>query len=292
MNNPARNLPGLVYSGSRCWRALGSHMLSLKSVRQRSGPALVLLLLAAGLQAQSNALAGIAHVAFRVGDLARSRDFYGKLGFEQAFAFADADTTSVSFVKINDRQFIELYPRKDASQRPELMHVCFEAQDIAAVHDAYAAEKLDPSAPKKARAGNLLFLLHDPEGHLLEYTQYLPDSIHSKDHGQHLGKPRISRHLVEASIVAEDFPAQKNFFVSKLGFGTGKDPRALNVAGGSGDQIELRAPRERPRMVFQVENLRKTASLLRNLGFQINKERREVSLTDPDGNIVSFRKRR
>ena len=35
-------------------------------------------------------LDGIAHVALRVADVAVSREFYAKLGFEQAFEFTDA----------------------------------------------------------------------------------------------------------------------------------------------------------------------------------------------------------
>jgi catechol 2,3-dioxygenase-like lactoylglutathione lyase family enzyme len=34
-------------------------------------------------------LAGIAHVAFRVTDVQKSRDFYRTLGFEQSFEFTD-----------------------------------------------------------------------------------------------------------------------------------------------------------------------------------------------------------
>jgi len=37
--------------------------------------------------AQSPSLSGIAHVAFRVADIAAARAFYQKLGFEQAFEF-------------------------------------------------------------------------------------------------------------------------------------------------------------------------------------------------------------
>ena len=54
------------------------------------------------LRAQTPPLAGIAHVAFRVADLDKSRAFYHTLGFEQAFEFADDGKTSVVFIKIND----------------------------------------------------------------------------------------------------------------------------------------------------------------------------------------------
>src|SRR6478609_1043573 len=72
-------------------------------------------------------LAGIAHVAFHVTDVPKSREFYRSLGFEEAFAFKDPGKPPVSYVKVNDRQYIELYQRKDDSQPFGLMHVCYEA---------------------------------------------------------------------------------------------------------------------------------------------------------------------
>ncbi|HMC59475.1 MAG TPA: VOC family protein, partial [Candidatus Solibacter sp.] len=55
------------------------------------------LLCAAVSLAQPLALGGIAHVAFRVADLAASETFYQGLGFEHAFRFDDAGTTAVAF---------------------------------------------------------------------------------------------------------------------------------------------------------------------------------------------------
>jgi catechol 2,3-dioxygenase-like lactoylglutathione lyase family enzyme len=92
---------------------------------------------AATAGAQSPALVGIAHVAFRVSDLQKSRDFYSQLGFEQAFEFTDNGRTTVAFIKINDHQFIELYPRNNDAQPLGLMHICFEASDIEAVRSEY-----------------------------------------------------------------------------------------------------------------------------------------------------------
>ena len=62
-------------------------------------------------------LDGIAHVALRVADVAVSREFYAKLDFEQAFEFTDAKGVTTSYVKVNDRQFIELY-RRNTPEEP------------------------------------------------------------------------------------------------------------------------------------------------------------------------------
>ena len=79
-------------------------------------------------------LAGIAHVAIRVSDLTRSRFFYQKLGFEQAFTLTKDGKTTEAFFKVNDHQFIEIYPQQDPSQSIGFMHLCFESTDLAGLH--------------------------------------------------------------------------------------------------------------------------------------------------------------
>src|SRR5215470_9727020 len=182
---------------------------------------------------QSPELAGIAHVAFRVSDVPRSRDFYRKLGFEQSFEFADPGKPPVSYMKINDRQFIELYGRADDSQALGLMHVCYEVEDIEALVREYGQRGLSPPPARKARAGNLLFVIRDPEDQIIEYTQYLPGSLHFEDRGKHLGEHRISEHLLAVGLLARDLAAERTFYTSKLAFETTSDDR---------DAVTLRIP--------------------------------------------------
>ena len=72
----------------------------------------------------------IAHAAMRVSDLSRSREFYRKLGFEEAFVFEKNGLPTEVFLKVNDDQFIELYPRENNSQASGFMHVCFESSNL------------------------------------------------------------------------------------------------------------------------------------------------------------------
>lgn len=257
----------------------------------------ILLLLFLGLFctlnlcAQSADLAGIAHVAFGVNDLEKSRAFYRTLGFEEAFEFTDAGKTTVAFMKVNDRQFIELYPRYGDSQPGGLLHICFEANDLEPVHNAYLKQGLQPTEIKKGRAGNLLFALHDPEGQLLEYAQYMPGSLHSLDHGKHLGERRISERLVQATATVKDIKAEHAFFVEKLAFkAAASDETELYVAGNSGDKVELRheTPAAKPRIVFAVANEGQTERELRSRGFTVQKNDRGVSIIDPDGAVIEF----
>src|SRR5271163_2236505 len=69
-------------------------------------------------------LTGVAHVALRVHDLAASTAFYEELGFEQAFDLRRDNVPYESFIKINDRQFIELYPTTEKDPTPSFLHLC------------------------------------------------------------------------------------------------------------------------------------------------------------------------
>jgi catechol 2,3-dioxygenase-like lactoylglutathione lyase family enzyme len=250
----------------------------------------LVLTIAIRSQAQSDDLAGIAHVAFRVADLEKSRQFYETLGFEKPFEFSEGGKVSELFIKINDRQFIELYPKTQDSQALGFMHVCFEVTDIESLRNAYIKHGLTPPESKKFRAGNLLFVLHDPEGQLVEYTQYLPDSMHTADRGQHLGEKRISIHLQAAATPAKDPALQRSFYIEKLGFkaaSPGSD--ALRLPGNSGDELDLQPPSSKSQIAFFVDDVKRTADVLRQRGLSPQVERDATTLTDPDGNLVILR---
>jgi catechol 2,3-dioxygenase-like lactoylglutathione lyase family enzyme len=240
--------------------------------------------------AQTPALIGIAHVAFRVGDLQQSREFYSKLGFEQAFEFADPGKAEVAFIKINDHQFIELYARNSDSQPVGLMHICFEASDIEVVRNEYLKRGLKSEEAKKARAGNLLFIMHDPEGQLLEYTQYMPGSLHFEDRGRHLSNNRIAERLVRADINARDTVAELAFYRDKLGLLPNKKEKNLLGIPGSPDLVGLQAQSANTTssIAFAVSDAGQVAKDLRKRGYHVRKDHRGVSITDPDGVVIFF----
>ena len=141
--------------------------------------ALLTTLFAVSAHAQSETHAppfnGIAHVAIRVHDLAASVAFYQKLGFEQAFDLRKDNIPYESFIKINDNQFIELYPVTPKDPTPGFLHLCFESANLNAIYDDYVTHGLTPTAVRKAGAGNLLFTMAgplQPSGpQNIEYTQ-------------------------------------------------------------------------------------------------------------------------
>src|SRR5271165_3088634 len=214
------------------------------------------LLCAALAWAQPANQAGIAHVAFRVADLEAARGFYNKLGFEQFFEMKQGERTTEAFLKVNDHQFIELYPQTDPSQPIGLMHVCYESGNLDALHAEHIKRGLTVSEVKKAGAGNLLMTMKDPEGQTIEYTQYMPGSRHFEDRGKHLGTNRVAQTIVGATAPARNASAVRSFYVEKLGFTQiGQAiPARLRMPGESGQQLDIVAsgPGVKPGIQFGV----------------------------------------
>jgi catechol 2,3-dioxygenase-like lactoylglutathione lyase family enzyme len=235
-------------------------------------------------------LAGIAHVAIRVSDLTRSRSFYQKLGFQQAFALTKDGVTTEAFLKVDDRQFIELYP-KQAGESAGFMHLCFESNDLESLNKAYLARSLTPTPVKKAGAGNLLFTLAGPEQQNIEYTQYMPGSLHSKDKGLHLGTDSISTELWGVGLRMEDPVAARTFYEQNLGFHEAPKPLEPDVTplllpGTSGEAILITTGPDE--VLFAVDGLRHATSQLDTLHIPYKKQTATVTFQDPDGLQLVF----
>ncbi len=188
-------------------------------MKSRFATFLALATLSVSAFAQSPIINGIAHVAYRVSDLDKEVAFLQKLGYQESFGFTNAagKTTEV-FIKINDRQFFEVYPQTDPAQKLGWMHVCYESADIDALYAALVAHGLKPTPVRKAGAGNMLTTMDDPEGRTTEFTQYMPGSRHSLDKGLHLGDQRISDQLLGFSLPVPDLDAARKFYTTGLGF--------------------------------------------------------------------------
>ena len=241
--------------------------------------------------APGSGIIGIAHIAFRVSDLDREIAFLGKLGYEESFALTSGTKTMEVFVKINDRQFIELYPRTDPSQPLGFMHVCFEAGDLNALATYYASTGLKPSPVRKAGAGNLISTMNDAEGRVTEFTQYMPGSKHTLDKGMHLGEHRVSDELLGFELPVKDGAAEKEFYTD-LGFESEvvNGNVRLRAPGAPELRIELHPdrPGSMPQFLFPVADAHRAAERLRGSGVAATQNKELVFVNDPDGNKFVF----
>jgi catechol 2,3-dioxygenase-like lactoylglutathione lyase family enzyme len=127
---------------------------------------------------------------------------------------------------------------------------------------------------------------------LLEYTQYMPGSLHSNARGRYLSERRISQHLVRAATAVKDLAAERTFYTDKLGFvvlSTGQIIR-LRVPGSSGEEVDLESATSqiKPRIAFAVTDLARTADDLRARGIAPRTTGSAVTITDPNGAILEF----
>lgn len=265
--------------------------------------AFVLSLLAPVARAQQTPpLAGIAHIALRVRSLDAARDFYQKLGYEEAFLLKDKQgKPRESFIKINDHQFIELYPTNpDVPKESKIgfLHVCFEGDNLQAIHDDYVDHGLTPTAVRKAGAGNLLFTLAGPidangVAQNLEYTQYEPGSMHSNDRGKHLGEDRVADMIGSVSIAVRDPAAARDFYLNQLSFKSiAGDPMFLHMPGNSGQEIEIVKASvlgPKARFVLSASNLSRARRLLGKQHISMLKSNDTLTIADPDGNVIMIR---
>jgi catechol 2,3-dioxygenase-like lactoylglutathione lyase family enzyme len=254
------------------------------------------------------ALNGIAHIAIRVKDIAASVAFYNKLGYQQAFANTSPDgTVTQSFVKLNDRQYIELYPVTPRDGQVGFLHLCFEGADLNAIHDFYVAEGLTPISVRTAGAGNLLFTLKGPQqptfAQNIEYTQYMPGSKHTLEFGKLNGPDRVGDKMTVVVLAMQDPAAARDFYLTKLGFTASKsDPMLLNLPGASGEQVDI-VPADqlgaKSSIVLTTPDLDKSAAQLTRQQVEFKRASASatdgngktrtidmISVTDPDGNII------
>src|SRR4051812_10590265 len=78
-------------------------------------------------------ITGISHAAFYVSDMKKAREFYeGFLGYQSPFSIPRPKTPNeqLVFIKINDRQSIELFPGSEvAPDADRLYHIAVETDD-------------------------------------------------------------------------------------------------------------------------------------------------------------------
>ena len=266
--------------------------------------AAVLLASAGAIAQQAPPLAGIAHVAIRVKDLAASIAFYQSLGYVQAFDLRKDNVPYESFIKINDTQFIELYPVTDKDPQPAFLHLCFEGDDLEPIHDDYISHGLTPNDVRKAGAGNMLFTMPGPMQPIgpnfqpipqnIEYTQYMSGSLHSRDFGQHLGPDRIGDRLLGVALAMSDPEAARMFYINQLSFKPlPGEPMTMHLPGNSGEEVEIVpvALGAHARITLETANLGRSGRRLGHEKIKFDKGTELLGFTDPDGNQILLRQR-
>jgi lactoylglutathione lyase len=107
------------------------------------------------------------HVALRVGDLDRSRAFYGAIGFELGDSLPVRDGVSSVFLVLPDDHAeprLQLVLGREAQDGPD--HFAVRVPDLAATLKALADIGTHPSTAPREDAP--ICLVEDPDGHTVE----------------------------------------------------------------------------------------------------------------------------
>src|SRR5262245_59865345 len=262
---------------------------------------------------------GVAHIALRVADVKRSRAFYKDfLGYGEPYQLDNPDgSLSLTFIKINDNQYIELFPGLRADQ-DRLYHVSLYVDDAEAMRTYLASRGVRvPDRVGRARIGTSNFGISDPDGHTLEIVQYQSDSWAGRERGRFMSDARISARMLHVGLIAGDLTKSMTFYRDLLGFselwrGAAANSKTLSwvnlkVPDGS-DYIELMlygtepAPDRRGtvhHLCLEVDDAARAIERLNERAYRqtyanpieirtgVNRKR-QVNLFDPDGTRVEL----
>ena len=167
---------------------------------------------------------GVAHIGLKVDNLDAAREFYGHvLGYQEVFKLNKPDgALMLTYFKVNDHQYIEIFPTLKSPDEDRLSHIAFETTDAGPLRDYLAAKGVKvPDQLEPGLDGNLSFMVADPDGHAVEFVQYMPGSLHSRNFGKSLAATRVSDHIQHVGVTVKDRSAADKFYKEILGFRLG-----------------------------------------------------------------------
>jgi len=166
---------------------------------------------------------GVAHIRLKTDDLVAARKFYGGiLGFQEPFNREIGGGQTLTYFKVNDHQYIEVYPGLKSPTEDRLDDIAFETTDARQLRDYLASRGVTVAgALQPGEDGNLSLAVKDPDGHLVEFVQYMPGSLETRNFGKALPRTRISQHIEHVGVTVQDQAAADHFYRDILGFREG-----------------------------------------------------------------------
>jgi catechol 2,3-dioxygenase-like lactoylglutathione lyase family enzyme len=251
---------------------------------------------------------GIAHLGYYVGDLSKARAYYVDfLGFEEAFCLKKPDGSEhISFIKINDHQFIKLVA--DAPKNHGFLHeVAFQTDDVRGVRTFLAAAGVVvPQTVSKDQAGDLSFEVNDPFGFTVRIIQYEDGSLTARSKAKFMSKSAISTHIDHVGLLVGNRESAAKFYGDALGF-TGDGNSSKMKIGDGPDRFEPGLERKPPTVdryriknhiclsvsdvpkVVAILNAKPAAKNYREIETHVLENGKHVAeMYDPDGNRVEL----
>jgi len=126
---------------------------------------------------------------------------------------------AAQFFKINDHQYIEIIPGLKSDDQDRLVHLAFETEDAPKLLRYLASRNITvPATVEHDSEGNLSFRMNDPQGHDIEFVQYVRGSVQGRQFGKLLPDTRVSTRMIHAGLIIHDRAAVDKLYRDVLGF--------------------------------------------------------------------------
>jgi lactoylglutathione lyase len=205
------------------------------------GVTLAAIGLCAGQTVTRPKIVGIAHIGLETNDIKAADEFYGHaLGYEHFSLDKATGGLMLNYYKVNDHQYIEIFPDLKTEEQDRLSHIAFETDNIQQLRDYLAGKGVKvPATLKAGLDGNVSFMIDEPSGHRVEFVEYKPGSLHSTRFGKMMPESRVAKRMIHVGFTVEDRAAEDKLFGEILGF-------QLMWSGGrtdgATDWVDMRVP--------------------------------------------------
>lgn len=171
------------------------------------------IVLAQQTSASRPAITGISHVALYADDIPKSREFYTSLlGWDP---LPPAGVQSGVRFYANHLQYIELVSPPQPGLADRLDIVGFSTANAESLRKFLGANGVSvPGAVTVEQDGSRNFLVHDPEGNKIEFTQEGDNPLPMP----RFASQRLSTHIIYAGYVVRNREALDHFYKDLLGF--------------------------------------------------------------------------
>jgi lactoylglutathione lyase len=183
----------------------------------------------------------VAHIGLETNDIKAAAEFYGhQLGFASFSLDKPTGGLMLDYYKVNDHQYIEIFPDLKSETQDRLSHIAFETDNLQQLRDYLASKGVAvPATVKPGLDGNLSFTIPEPGGHRVEFVEYRPGSLHSSRFGKLMPDTRVSKRIIHVGFTVADRAEEDKFFKDILGF-------QVMWTGGrtdaSTDWVDMRVP--------------------------------------------------
>lgn len=185
---------------------------------------------------------GISHAAFYVSDPAKARAFYTDfLGYQAVFSLPRKNGGELTWIKINDRQTVELFPGSEvAPDADRLYHIALETDDAEAMRVYLQSRGVEvPEKTPVGKIGNANYFIKDPNGNTIEIVQYLPEGWTAQHRGKAMAETRISHRLRHVGVMVGQLEESLHFYGDILGM---KETWRGSAGGRTLNWVNLQLP--------------------------------------------------